>query len=68
MADPFDCGPFLPDPSLVVTLAEYISEVKPVTDMVMAMAILRKLYDLGIELPTALNDGADVQANSDPPR
>lgn len=58
MSDPFGCGPFLPDPDLVVALADFITEVEPVTDMVLAMAVLRKLYDLGIELPTAHFDGS----------
>lgn len=51
-------GPFLPAPSLVVGLAEYISEIAPVTDTVLAMAVMRKLWEMGVEFPnTALIDG-----------
>jgi hypothetical protein len=50
--------PFMPDMALVEALATYLSEIpKGCSDMAIAFAILRKLHDLGIELPTVLIDG-----------
>jgi hypothetical protein len=53
-SEPNNCGPFLPDVQLVEVLATYLSEIpKGWSDMALAFGILRKLYDLGIELPVS---------------
>lgn len=45
-------SPFLPDVMLVEVLATYLSEIPGGwSDMATAFAILRKLHDVGIELP-----------------
>lgn len=56
MTDHLDCEPFEPDHDLVVKVAEYLSQVpRGQAYMVAAYGVLIHLYDLGIEVPAAVD-------------